>query len=251
MILYFTGTGNSRHAAEKIAEVCQDTAENIADHLKVGTYGAYTSKKPYVFIGPVYAGRYPKVMMDFLYHSVFNGTDQVYFIATCAGDAGMSEQYAEKQLAFKHFDVLGFRAIIMPSSFNSAGQTKALSDCQEILAQADQVIQETAELIRDGLKLPETEHRRSAMSIMINPLMYAFMMGTKKYHVSDTCTGCGMCVEACPLGSIRLSENHKPVWENRCTQCGACMGVCPQGAINYGSRTEGKPRYYLSAQKEK
>ena len=30
MILYFTGTGNSRHVANKIAEVTGDTIENIA-----------------------------------------------------------------------------------------------------------------------------------------------------------------------------------------------------------------------------
>ncbi|MSS20168.1 hypothetical protein [Pseudoramibacter porci] len=55
MILYFTGTGNSRHVAEKIAEATGDAIENIAVHLKKHDVGSYTSEKPYVFVGPVYA----------------------------------------------------------------------------------------------------------------------------------------------------------------------------------------------------
>ena len=66
MILYFTGTGNSRHVAEKIAEATGDAIENIAVHLRKHDVGSYTSEKPYVFVGPVYAGRFPKVMTTYI-----------------------------------------------------------------------------------------------------------------------------------------------------------------------------------------
>ena len=39
MILYFTGTGNSRHVANKIAKVTGDPVENIADHLRKDDIG--------------------------------------------------------------------------------------------------------------------------------------------------------------------------------------------------------------------
>lgn len=88
MILYFTGTGNSRHVANKIARVTGDQVENITDHLRKDDIGSYHSNKPYVFVGPVYAGRYPKVMTEYIRKAQFKGSKQIYFVATCAETLG-------------------------------------------------------------------------------------------------------------------------------------------------------------------
>ena len=62
--------------------------------------------------------------------------------------------------------------------------------------------------------------------------------------MTSQCTGCGKCVERCPLNNIKLS-NKKPVWGKNCTHCMACIAGCPNEAIEYGKKTQGKPRYYL------
>lgn len=44
----------------------------------------------------------------------------------------------------------------------------------------------------------------------------------------NTCTGCGKCVEACPLSigiNLNLKENR-----DRCNACGKCVDVCVKGA---------------------
>jgi NAD-dependent dihydropyrimidine dehydrogenase PreA subunit len=45
------------------------------------------------------------------------------------------------------------------------------------------------------------------------------------------CTGCGACVEVCPVGAIALVDGKAHVDEKLCTGCGACVDACPEGAI--------------------
>ena len=54
--------------------------------------------------------------------------------------------------------------------------------------------------------------------------------------VQETCTGCGNCVQVCPLGAIQLIEKDgvlslAEVEALRCTGCGNCAVVCPVNAI--------------------
>jgi len=45
------------------------------------------------------------------------------------------------------------------------------------------------------------------------------------------CTGCGDCVEVCPLEAISLNDDKAVIDENNCTECGLCVDECPNDAI--------------------
>ncbi len=55
MVLYFTGTGNSKYIANLIGERIGDTTVDAAAHIKAGHYPHFASEQPYVFVAPVYA----------------------------------------------------------------------------------------------------------------------------------------------------------------------------------------------------
>jgi UDP-glucose 4-epimerase len=48
--------------------------------------------------------------------------------------------------------------------------------------------------------------------------------------VTDACIGCGICVDHCYIGAIRVSSGRARMNEY-CRACGRCATVCPEGAV--------------------
>lgn len=244
MVLYFSGTGNSRYVAKTIAEFSEDELVSIGRKIKSGDFSEIRSEKPLVFVGPVYAGRLPRVMKDYIRRVQFSGAQTAYVVATCAQTPWVTVQYAEKLCAEKGFSLLGFNSIVMPQGYIAGGGTQPKEVNDKILQEAEPKIVSIAEAIRDRRALPKEQPGKAMMSKVLNPIMYSLMIRAKGFRVTDRCGGCGQCEQRCPLNTIKLT-NGKPVWGDSCTHCMACIAGCPNEAIEYGKKTVGKPRYYL------
>jgi len=48
---------------------------------------------------------------------------------------------------------------------------------------------------------------------------------------AEKCTGCGLCVEVCPSGTLSIREGKAVVSGDRSLSCGHCAAVCPMGAV--------------------
>jgi ferredoxin len=55
------------------------------------------------------------------------------------------------------------------------------------------------------------------------------------YVITDKCTNCGACVDACPVDAISEGDGKHVIDADACVDCGACADECPVEAIEAGS----------------
>ncbi len=66
-----------------------------------------------------------------------------------------------------------------------------------------------------------------------------FYSGEEPEMAVEHCIQCGLCVEKCRFGAIKLSEDSIEMDPFACEGCGLCARICPQGAITMKSRYVG------------
>lgn len=244
MILYFTGTGNSKYVADYLADKLQDEVVSLNDILKNNLPCEVQSEKPFVWVAPIYAWRFPKAVDELFSRFEFRGNSTVYFVATMGGDSGDCEKFCRKLAEEKGVTFGGFADVIMPDNYFAGFNIKDENEMPELVKSAHPTLQKIADTISGGLTL-DIRVKTSAASLKSGVINYGFcryMLSKTKYKVNNNCTGCGKCVKICPANNIEIRDG-KPFFLGSCMGCYACIHKCPEKAINLGKRTEGKSRY--------
>lgn len=248
MILYFTGTGNSRYVARKIAEEINDEVVSINQLIKQESEDELIStNNPFIFVCPTYAWRLPKVVTEFIRKTKFSGNNKVYFIMTCGEDTAKAINYIQKLCDDKGCELKGMAEIKMPENYIALFPVPDKETAKQIIEEADKLIYKIASDIRNENNfniVAPSGLNGTIKSGITNIAFYKFIVHAKGFYSTNQCIGCGKCVNLYPLNNISL-KNEKPTWKNKCTHCMACISGCPTKAIEYKNKTQNKERYYL------
>lgn len=244
MILCFSGTGNSRHVATRIAEILGDELLDINERIKNNDFTSVNASKRLVFVVPTYAWRIPRVVTEWISKTGFFGSKDVWFVMTCGGEIGNAEKYNKMLCNEKGFSYMGTAQILMPENYVALFKTPEKDEARQICENAEPEITFCANRIENGerFKKPRNNLYDRFMSGPVNVTFYPLFVKARAFRVGDGCVGCGKCEKLCPLSNISI-ENKRPVWGDRCTHCMACISYCPTKAIEYGKGSVGRPRY--------
>lgn len=244
MILYYTGTGNSAHAARRVAAALGDESLNLFDRIRRSDHAPLHSERPWIVVCPTYAWRIPRVLEKHLSQAKLLVSRDIYFILTCGDSIGSASTYARRLSESKGLFYRGLAKLVMPENYIAMFDAPAEAEARQIVSAADAALEPIIEAIRSDRDLPEGKPSFAdrLMSAVVNPAFYTLFVKDKKFSADGKCTGCGMCAKLCPMNNIALRAG-KPEWKGYCTHCMACICSCPAHAIEYGKKSLGKPRY--------
>lgn len=248
MVLYFSGTGNSRYAAQRIADALGDGLLCMNDRIKVGDTSHVKTDEHLVIVTPTYAWRIPRLVENWLRQTELSGAKQAWFVMTCGSEIGNAAKYNRALCLKKQLTYMGTAQIVMPENYIAMFNAPQAEEARQIVAKAEPDIDRAASAIASGQAFPPPRNNLydRFMSGPVNPIFYSFCVKTKAFAAGDTCTGCGQCAKLCPTNNIAI-QNGRPVWGGDCTHCMACICHCPVEAIEYGKKSLGKPRYHFEA----
>lgn len=254
MIVYFSGTGNTRFCAEKLAKLLGDdqlVELGVAALRSPRTLHLTVKGQRVVWMFGVHAWGVPPVIAEVMRRCHIaepNGTPH-WMVATCGDDTGRTaRQWRSLMRQAEHTPATAF-AVKMPNTYTcmrgfdvdspEVEQAKIDAVDDRLKYIADLIIANAPNTPDDALpgKWPWLK------SMVARPWFNRFRNDSWRWHATDACQGCGWCSKACPMENIHLGVGRRPNWGDSCAMCMRCYHGCPNNAIHYDTATQGKGHY--------
>lgn len=237
IIFYYTGTGNSLHAAKR-ASAALGGAELIhmgrkRDH----GYKALTADAV-GFVFPVYSWGPPPAVEKFVRKLDLAKPDYLFSIITHGGAPGDTLPMWNdmlKGIGLAHDAGWLVRTVDNYIPFYNPPDPEKQAGINERFESA-------LDTICERIKGREKSELKGSLlgkfaRYAIHPMFVSHVGGSdKNWRVLDTCTGCGLCAKVCSVGNITMSAEKRPTWNHACEQCMACFHWCPEKALTWGKK---------------
>ena len=137
MIFYFSGTGNSKYVAKRIADALGDEIVNLNARIKASDTSAVETDERLIIVTPTYAWRIPRVVRDWLRKTELRGAKQVWFVMTCGSEIGNADKYNRELCTEKGLSCMGTTQIVMPENYIAMFSAPQTDKARQIVAQAE------------------------------------------------------------------------------------------------------------------
>ena len=241
--LYFSPTLTTRKVADTIAQTIASELSLETEFHDVTTPAARADKISFckddivVFGCPVYIGRVPNLIKPYLETIAGGGAAGVALVVY--GNRNYDDALAELHdlMVAGGFRCVGAAAFIGEHSFSAVlgggrpdmHDLEKASDFGRAVAAKLAAGNGAAAVIEPGL-IPGNRPARFFKAVDDDGRPFDIRK-VKPVTDMSKCTGCGICAELCPMGSISR-EDFSSV-SGICIKCGACVKRCPGSAKSF------------------
>jgi len=233
--LYFSGTGNSRHAVETFVGLFDPAAKAYSIET-AGLGELLAGERTIVFGYPTCFSNIPPIVRDFIAanHALFAGR-RVFIISTMGLWSGDGTGCSARLLRRAGAEVIGGLQLKMPDSVADNRLLKRpLGVNLALVRRADERIARAVERVKQGRPPREGLSVWARIGGLLGQRLwfhgYSTSYKNKPVINRAKCTACGLCVRDCPMHNL---EKHDGRIENgaRCTMCYRCVNRCPAQAL--------------------
>ena len=234
LTLYFSGTGNSKFAAQLFADAMECACYSILDD--VDFHKLLREAETIAFVYPIYLSRLPRVMREFVKaHRADLRGKKLVILATQMEFSGDGARCFTDILPKGSYEVIYAEQITMPNNVNNMKVFKEPSDqlIQTLTEETKLHIAKICADIKAGVIYKCDFNLKARLQGLPQGIIAPFIQWMMKrgIRVSGDCTGCGACVKHCPMRNLSLKDG-KAVAGKNCTACYRCLNLCPERAIN-------------------
>lgn len=253
MIIYFSGTGNTRHCAIRLAELLGESVHELsADELRdPASSVADTDSGRVIWAFPTYSWGMPPVVAGYMANAGLSDKARQathYMLTTCGDDMGYTDRQWRRILSKRGLTTSGAYAVTMPNTYTLMKgfdvDSPELAQAK-VAASAERMVLIAKAILEGGADMPIRGSFPRIKSSVIYPWFKRFAMSPKPFHTNAGCTACGLCSRVCPMGNISPGADGTPEWGEDCALCLRCYHSCPRRAICYGKATDGKGQWLL------
>ena len=249
LIIYYSGTGNSKRVSEWIAG--EAAKRGMRTHISsyhqfsVTDIAHFEGKTLIGFFSATHGFNMPHSMLRFMFgFSELKGSD-VFIGNTRAGMklwkifmpglSGIAMYFPALIMMLKGYRIKAMYPVDLPSNWISLHPGLRPKVVDSILKRCNRLTVWFANEVLNGKPVFLKSFILLPLDLLVMPLAlgYYFLgrfMIAKTFVANTHCNNCGLCMEQCPTKSIILSDN-RPYWKFTCESCMKCMNYCPHRAI--------------------
>ena len=251
MIFYFSGTGNTKWAASKLAAATREDLISIAPYMRADE-SSHNLAEPFIlkenerlgFVFPVHGWRVPKLVREFICKmkiqrepsdasaenkakadDCLKNRPFAYCVCTAGDSIGLTIENLNEVIsqnpslqALGITEVSSSYSLIMPESYIGLPFMDVDPKEREI-RKKENAAQELAVVCEEIFDRKEGINR-----LVKGPIPWFFtkvvggffenvLITDKRFHVEkDRCVKCGICANVCPVGDIKGGHGEYPVW---------------------------------------
>ena len=253
MILYFSAAGNSRHVAQRLAEVVHTSAISIESVLKENADAEISltcnADEAFGLVVPTYFWGLPRMVERLLQRLSVEGDGYRFFVTTYGTTTGQIGTFAHRIARKRGWAFDAFFSVRMPDVWTPMFDLSNKKKVSRRLEKAERELDTVAKVVR-ARQTGNHMHHRVPMLLSRLYHWYGFHHYTTAHFSVDAeaCIACGLCAKQCPAQSIEMCDGLPQWTQPHCELCLGCLHRCPKFAIQYGKNTRKHGQYLYAKQ---